>query len=87
MYDVLSELAIELLLTRLVAQIPNEVLEVKAGAAGRVAVISAVLANDGGGDGVLIPGLETRILHKLVLEGRYQPLKRVSDNEKFKIGL
>lgn len=69
MDDVLSELVVEMFSARLVTQIAHEVLEVQTGASGGVAVPFAVLADDGGGDAVLVPWLEARVLHKLVLEG------------------
>lgn len=65
----LSELGVQVFSARPVTQVAHKVLKVQAGASGGIAVIFAVLANDGGGDAVLVPWLKARVLHKLVLEG------------------
>lgn len=85
MDDVLSELAVEMFSAWLVTQVAHKVLEVQAGASGGVSATFAVLADDGGGDAVLVPWLEAWVLHKLVLEGRYEALEWVSDNEELKV--
>lgn len=85
MDDVLAELAVEMFPSLLVTQVAYKVLEVQAGVSGRAAVTFAVLADNGGRDGVLVPRLEAWVLYKLVLERRYETLERVSDNEELKI--
>lgn len=86
MDDVLPELPVNSATAVHVAQITDKVLKVKAGSGCvTVAVALAVLADDGGGDVVLVPRLKARVFHKLVLECGNQALKGVSHDEELKI--
>lgn len=88
MDDVLPELPVNSATAVHVAQVTDKVLEVKAGSGCvTVAVALAVLADDGGSDVVLVPRLEARVFHKLVLECGNQALERVSDDEELKISV
>lgn len=69
MDDVLSELTVERFSAWFVSQVTHKVLEVQTGFSGGIVVTFAVPADDGGGDAVVVPWLETWVLHKLVLEG------------------
>lgn len=88
MDDVLPELPVHSATAFGVAQITDKVLKVKASGGGvTVPVALAVLADDGRSDVVLVPRLKARVFHKLVLERRNQPLKRISHNEELKISV
>lgn len=52
-----------------------------------VAVAPAVFPDDGRGDVVLVPRLEARVLHELVLEGGDEPLERIPHDEELEVGV
>lgn len=88
--DVLAELPVHAPPPALgVAQVADKVLEAetRGGGALAVAVAFAVLADDGGRDVVLVPRLEARVLHKLVLEGRDEPLEGVPHDQELEVGV
>lgn len=86
MDDVLPELPVQSATAFNVAQVTDKVLKVKARGGGVTEPVAlAVLADDGGGDVVLVPRLKAGVFHKLVLERRNQPLKRISHNEELEI--
>lgn len=84
---VLTELAVHAATALHVTQVTDKVLKVQAGGGqGALTVAFAVLTDDGGGDVMFVPRLEAWVLHKLVLEGRNQPLEGISHDEEFKVG-
>lgn len=85
MDDVVTKLQVQVLPARLIAQISDKILEAQPSAFASVAVTFAVLANNGRCYVVLVPWLEAWVLHKLVLEGRYETFKGVSDDEELKV--
>lgn len=86
--DVLAELPVHAPAAFYVTKVTDKVLEVQTrGDEVAVAVALAVFADDGWSDVVLVPRLETWVLHKLVFESRNEALKGISHNEKLKVGV
>ena len=86
--NVLAKLSVQAAAALRVAQVTDKVVKVQSrrGEAA-VAVALAVFADDGRSDVMFIPRLEARVLHKLVLECRNEPLKGIPHNEELKVGV
>lgn len=86
--DVLPKLTVHAAAPFHITQVSDKVLEVEArGGQVAVAVALAVLTDDGRRDVMLVPRLEARVLHELVLECRYQALEGISYNEKLEVSV